>query len=146
LKKWSERLTWLLPISVCSLCLLANGAIAHAQLYAGRIVGDVSDPRHAVIPDATVIVTNAATNISETVWTGSSGDCVVTPLDPGIYDVSAAAKGFDTNVKKGTELKVGQAVEMDFALVEGTASTQGVVSSSGPALNTEPGAASDDLR
>ena len=63
-------------------CFLTGGSALVAQLQDGRIVGIVSDPQHAVVPGATVTVTNTGTNISETVTTDKSGNYVVTPLDP----------------------------------------------------------------
>ena len=122
------------------LCLLTSAASSVAQLQAGRIVGEVTDPQHALIRGATVKVRNAATGISSTVKTSASGDYTVTPLDPGIYSITATAQGFETTVKNGIELTVGQSVAVDFLLVVGTTNTQVVVSTTGPALNTESGA------
>src|SRR5580700_1643769 len=140
LTKWSERLSWLLPISVFGAFLAANGAMpVLAQLQAGRIVGQVFDPQHAVVPRVTITVTNTATNISETVKTDGSGNYVVTPLDPGTYSVSATAQGFQTEVQSGIELTVGQAAEVDLNLRIGAESTKVIVNSTGPILQTQSG-------
>ena len=96
-----QRKKWQIILLLAGLCLLADSVTAFAQLQAGRIVGQVYDPQHAVIPRATVTVTNVGTNISETIKTGASGEFVVTPLEPGIYKVSAAAAGFETTLKNG---------------------------------------------
>src|SRR5208283_1604641 len=93
-------------------CLLAAMPV-FGQLQAGRIVGQVFDPQHASVARATITVTNPATNISETVKTDASGNYVVTPLDPGTYSVSVSAQGFQTEVRSGVELAVGQAAEVD---------------------------------
>jgi hypothetical protein len=92
-KKWRSILRLIVA------CLLAGGSTLVAQLQDGRIEGVVSDPTHAVVAGATVTVTNTGTNITETVKTDSSGNYVVTPLDPGSYTVSAAASGFETTVR-----------------------------------------------
>jgi hypothetical protein len=118
---------------------LAGTAPTFAQLQAGRIIGQVSDPRHAVVPGATVTVTNAATNISEAVKTDASGNYVVTPLNPGTYSVSASAQGFQTVVRNGIDLSVGQAAEVDLNLHIGAANTKVVVTSAGPILQTQSG-------
>lgn len=131
---------WQFTLFLIGLCLLAGSVTAFAQLEAGRIVGQVYDPQHAVISGATVTVTNAGTSISETVRTGASGEFVVTPLDPGNYSISAAAQGFETTLKNGIELTVGQSVAVDFQLVIGAANAEVTVNSSGPVLNTESGA------
>ena len=64
------------------------GTPALAQLQSGRIVGTVFDTQKAGIPGATITVTNLATNQARTAVTDSAGNYVVTPLDPGTYNVS----------------------------------------------------------
>jgi len=120
--------------------LVAGAVSSFAQLDAGRIVGQVTDPLHALIGGATVTVLNTATGVSRTVKTSASGDYTVTPLDPGIYSVTVTAKGFETTVRNGVELTVGQSVAVDIQMVVGTQSTQIVVSTTSPTLNTESGA------
>ena len=120
-------------------CFLTGGSALVAQLQDGRIVGIVSDPQHAVVPGATVTVTNTGTNISETVTTDKSGNYVVTPLDPGSYIVSAAATGFQTTVRNGIELTVGQSAEVDLGLVIGATATRVEVNTTTPMLSTESG-------
>ena len=128
----------LYALSLVGACLL-TGATAFAQLQAGRIVGQVFDPQKAVVPGATITVTNPATNASVTVKTDASGNYVVTPLNPGTYSVSASARGFQTEVRSGIELTVGQAAEVDLNLQIGAANTKVVVNSTGPILQTQSG-------
>ena len=130
---------WQLGMALVGLGFLAAGASCFAQLQAGRIVGQVFDPQHAAVPGATITVTNPATNVSETVKTDASGNYVVTPLNPGTYSVSATAQGFQTEVRNGIELTVGQAAEVDLNLHIGAANTKVVVNSSGPILQTQSG-------
>ena len=125
-------------LSLIGACLL-TGATAFAQLQAGRIVGQVFDPQHAAVPGATVTVTNSATNLSRTVKSDASGNYVVTSLDPGTYSVSAGAQGFQTIIRRGIELTVGQAAEVDLNLLIGTASTKVEVTTEGPILETQSG-------
>ena len=94
----------------------AIGAPAFAQLQSGRIVGTVYDPQHAGIPGANVTVANLATNIARTVVTDSEGNYVVTPLDPGIYRVSAEVPGFQKTVKDRLVLTVGQSARVELTL------------------------------
>ena len=56
-------------LAACGLFCVLAAAPAAAQLSAGRIVGTVTDPQKAAIPKATVVVTNTATNLSQTVAT-----------------------------------------------------------------------------
>ena len=57
----------------------------------GRIVGTVRDPQQATVPRATVTVTSAATGESLTVTANGRGDYVVTPVNPGRYQVTVVA-------------------------------------------------------
>lgn len=102
---WKE---WRFILRLIVACFLTGASVLLAQLQEARIIGVVYDPQHAVVPGATVTVTNTGTNISETVKTDSSGNYVVTPLDPGAYTVNAVATGFQTTVRNGIELTVGQ--------------------------------------
>src|SRR5579862_4669341 len=74
---------------------------ANAQLAGkGAIAGTVTDSTGAVVPGATVAATSEATGITtKTVSTGT-GDYHFPALDPGIYTVTATAKGFETLVQK----------------------------------------------
>jgi hypothetical protein len=128
----------LFALSLIGACLLTS-AVAFAQLQAGRIVGQVFDPQHAAVAGATITVTNSATNLSVTVKADATGNYSVTPLDPGTYSVSAVAQGFQTFVRSGIELTVGQAAEVDLTLRIGTASTKVEVTTEGPILETQSG-------
>jgi hypothetical protein len=130
---------WHYILRLFAVCCLTGASALFAQLQAGRIDGIVSDPQHAVVPGATVTVTNTGTDISETVKTDSSGNYTVTPLDPGTYTITAVAAGFQTTVRNGIELTVGQSAEVDLGLVIGATATRVEVNTTTPILNTESG-------
>ncbi len=119
-----------------ALCVLA-AASAFAQLQSGRILGTVFDPQGAGIPGATVTVTNLATNVARTTQTDSEGNYVITPIDPGNYRVSAEISGFQTAVREGLTLTVGQAARVELTLNLGGLSTEVQVVAETPTLNTE---------
>ena len=118
------------------LCTLASSNV-FAQLQSGRIVGTVFDPQRAGIPGATVTVTNMATNVARTAQTDSEGNYVITPLDPGNYRVSAEISGFQTAVREGLTLTVGQSARVELSLNLGGISTEVQVVAESPLLNTE---------
>ena len=120
-------------------CWLAGSVTCPAQLQAGRIVGQVFDPQHAAVPGATITVTNSATNVTEKEKTDASGSYVVTPLNPGVYSVSASAQGFQTTVRNSIQLTVGQAAEINLTLKIGEANTKVEVTAAGPILHTQSG-------
>src|ERR1039457_2442630 len=53
------------------------------QVQAGRIVGTVTDPNKAVVPNAKVVITNTGTNQAQNLTTNSAGEFVLTPAEPG---------------------------------------------------------------
>ena len=103
-----------------------------------RIVGTIYDPQHAGIPGATVAVTNIATNVARSVTSDVAGNYVVTPLDPGTYNVTASIAGKSrTTVREGVELTVGQAARVELTLALSTLSTEVFVTTQASLLNTE---------
>jgi hypothetical protein len=110
--------------------------IASAQTF-GSIGGEVRDPSGALVPNATVTVTNTATNVARGTTTNTAGLYSFPDLVPGTYDVKVVAAGFDTTVKAGILLQVQQAVRADFALAVGQATQTVEVAANASQLATE---------
>ena len=85
-------------------------------MQTGRIVGTVRDPQQATVAKAAVTVTSSATGESRTVATSDRGDYVVTPVNPGRYDVTVVGQGFQTAVVTAVDVPVGQSVRVDVEL------------------------------
>src|SRR6266852_8627566 len=102
--------------------LLSAGAV-FPQIQTGRIAGTVYDPNKAVVPNATVTVTNRETKVSQKVLTKGTGDYVVPALNPGVYEIHVAASGFRTVVQNGVEMQVGKDLLLDFDLTLGETSS-----------------------
>jgi uncharacterized surface anchored protein len=96
--------------------IVATQGMLFSQVQAGRIVGTVYDPQHAAVPGATITITEATTNLARKVTADNSGDYVMTPLQPGNYTLAATSAGFQTTVRSGIELTVGQAARVDLDL------------------------------
>lgn len=69
-------------------------AIAIGQGGTGQISGTVTDPNGAVVPGATVTVTNKGTNLVRGATTNSEGSYSIALLPPGTYSVEVKANGF----------------------------------------------------
>ena len=120
------------------LCLLLFGG-AHAQGVgsSGDIKGTVTDPKGAVLPNAAVAVVGTETGLRRTAVTDDAGQYRVTNLPPATYDVSAELHGFDTAVRKGVTVTIGETVLADFQLnVSGVAGVVDVTSEA-PVVETE---------
>ncbi|WP_252263651.1 carboxypeptidase regulatory-like domain-containing protein [Paracidobacterium acidisoli] len=110
---------------------------AVAQVQSGRVVGTIYDPNKAVIPAAAITVTNTSTNVTQKAVSGSQGDYVVTPVNPGTYNISVKANGFETMVRTGIEIQVGQIAREDFNMQIGASSSTVEVTGAPPLLNTD---------
>ena len=72
-----------------------SGSPAAAQTAnTGIVLGTVSDKGAAVVPDATVDLTNSATNDTKTATSNSSGQYVFPSVAPGTYTLKFAKAGF----------------------------------------------------
>ncbi|HEV2136658.1 MAG TPA: carboxypeptidase-like regulatory domain-containing protein [Terracidiphilus sp.] len=122
----------------CILLFILGGASASAQIAGtGSIQGTVSDPSGAVVPQATVTVTDDATQVKRSTKTSSAGVYLFPGLHIGTYDLSVAATGFKTYVQKGIVLEVGSSIAVNPTLSIGAAAQQVEVQAEGLALQTE---------
>src|SRR5215212_8698938 len=82
------------PILRISALILLLGASASAQTTLGRLVGSVLDGSGAVLPGATVTLTNQQTNQVQTTTSGDTGAFVFPQVPVGTYKVQIALEGF----------------------------------------------------
>ena len=108
---------------------------AFAQATTGTIRGVVSDPSKAVVPNATITVTNKATRAERKVTSNAAGEFAVPNLPPGEYEVKTTMSGFKTG-QSVVVLQVGESVSVDFDLPVGAQSETVVVTAETPAINT----------
>ena len=116
--------------------LLAPASPSFAQNF-GQITGRVLDASGAVLPGATVTVTNPQTGIAATEQANTAGVYVFPNLLPGTYNVKVELQGFQSAVRNGVELQTQQTVRMDFSLAIGTLAETVEIVGSAPMINTE---------
>jgi hypothetical protein len=107
-----------------------------SQTYTGRILGTVYDRTGAVMPSATVVVTDVQRGISRTLAVSETGEYVAAELLPGAYKVVAQAKGFKTIERPSIVVEVATDVRVDFTLQPGDATERVIVTEEVPLLNT----------
>jgi hypothetical protein len=117
--------------------LLLLGPALLAQTPTASLSGYVLDPSGAVVSNATVVVQSKATGIVHTTTTDSSGEYQVLQLQPATYDVSASARGFQTEAQTGVILQVDRRVQSNFVLKVGVTSESVQVSSQVALTDTE---------
>src|ERR1044072_2094963 len=115
--------------------LLVFATAAFAQSNTGSITGAGSDQNGAVVPNATVTVSNQGTNEKRTAQTDSEGRYEVPALPNGIYTVEATATGFKTTSVKDLRLAVGEKARADVTMNVG--GVDAVVTGGGPTRSEE---------
>jgi TonB family protein len=78
--------------------------------------GTVTDASGAVVANATITITNIATNRAVTLKADEAGQYTAKDLVGGKYDVKAEANGFKTTIVKGVEVSAGKAARLDIRL------------------------------
>lgn len=130
------RYLWFFIIFMVAAWSLVNAAALPAQEARGTIAGKVTDPTKAVIPGATVTITNIAMGTSQTVITNESGAYRVPYLLPGTYRVVVELAGFKKFVQDGVELRVNDQLQLDVALSIGTPAETITVTGETPLLES----------
>jgi hypothetical protein len=117
--------------------LFTLSAGASAQL-SGRatLQGTVTDPSGAVIPKATITVTQTATNTITTQSSTSSGFYSMAGLEPGVYTVRVTYTGFAPYVQENVTLDALQVFGLNVKLTPGGSNDTVTVSSAPPPLDT----------
>lgn len=122
------------------------GSQLRAQTFYGSIVGTVTDNSGAVVPNATVTITNLGTNEKRTEKSNAAGEYSFVNLVPANYKVTVAAANFKGFEKTPVEVAVNTATRVDAALQVGAATeTVEVNTADVPLLQTESGSLGDEV-
>jgi len=128
----------LLAFAAAALLIVLAAMPASAQNAAlGGVSGIVRDSAGAVVAGATVVVTNTATAASRTVTTDSEGHYLVGFLQPGMYEVILGGGTFGKIDQKNVTVQVGGTIAVDATLPAASVSTDVVVTSDPPLLDTD---------
>ena len=110
-----------------------------AQSYTGRIMGTLKDSSGAVIPRATVTITNQQTDSQEVTTSDLEGRYSSVPLPPGAYRVEASLQGFRGAARRDVIVQVNTTVVIDFSLEVGDLTDQVEVRADATPLETDTG-------
>ena len=77
------------------------------------------DQTGAVLPGASIFIQNVETGFVRTLIADGAGVYAAPSLPVGQYKITVSKEGFQSQVKTGVEIVVGQSVEVDFALSVG---------------------------
>jgi len=136
-----QRPGWM--VVVLAILVIAFGVPAlMAQTDTGSIIGTVSDTTGAVVPDATVTVTDLATNRVVTVQSKSDGSFAMNALPIGNYKAQATKQGFQTETAT-ISLQISEVKELNFQLKVGSASETVQVTTASQLIDTASSSAGE---
>ncbi len=116
-----------------------------AQSFYGSIVGTVADPTGAIVPDATVTVTNTGTNEARTVNTDAAGRFSIVNLVPATYKVEVKKTGFKRFLGDQVTVEVGAVARIAAALEVGAVTETVEVSTQLAGLKTDSSSLSTEI-
>ena len=94
-------------------------AIAAWSQTTATIVGTVTDPSGAIVPNVSITVISEDTGLTRKAVTSQSGNYAVPLLPVGDYSVTAEAAGFKKKTTTGIVLQVNQEPRVDIVLEVG---------------------------
>src|SRR5579884_1600230 len=97
----------------------ALASFLYSQVVGGSISGTVRDQAGSALPGAKVTIINNETGGERTIETDSAGRYAVPSIAIGSYNVAASKTGFQSQIKTGVNLVVGQAAQVDLVLPVG---------------------------
>src|SRR5215472_13166174 len=126
----------LLTLIVCAAAVLLVPSVS-AQVFYGSIVGAVTDPSGAAVPNAAVNITNANTGQARDTKTDSGGRYSLPDVQAGSYVVKITAPGFRPIERTGVAVTINTVTRVDAALEVGQVSEQVTVEASAVTLQTD---------
>ena len=130
---WEVRAALILGVTA----FLAPGLAWAQGETTSAIVGQVSDTTRALVPGATVTVSNRETGLRRSAKTDEAGRFNFPQLKPGTYSVTVAAQGFETQRNENVFSGLGQKQTVDFTLKVAQSNEVVEVNGEAPLINPE---------
>jgi hypothetical protein len=119
-----------------SILVLCAGTALFAQAGRGAVSGLVTDPSGAIVPGAKVTLLNHATGVAQHSVTTAAGLYTFVSLNPGVYEVTASQKGFESIAQDNVNVTVDQTSTVNIALRVGAVTDTVTVTAGGDLVNT----------
>ena len=118
---------------------------ANAQVLYGSVTGNVSDQSGAVVPNASVSLTNTGTGQVREATTGDDGAYTITSVLPGIYDLKVTKQGFTTYSETSVNVTANNILRVDPKLKVGNVTEVVSVTANATALQTESASVKSEI-
>ncbi len=123
--------------SLAVLMAFAFAVTAHAQVQTGSILVKATDEQNANVPGATVTISSSVLpGGSMTGVTDAGGVYRFPSLPPGTYQVKVELTGFQTLVREGIDVLVGQTAPLDFSMKVAAVAETITVAGTSPTVDT----------
>ncbi|NWG13411.1 MAG: TonB-dependent receptor [Acidobacteria bacterium] len=119
----------------CILMLLGN-KLAYSQRTTANLYGTVKDATGAVIPGATVTLTNELTGGQVSATSNEFGEFTAAFVPVGRYEMRVEVRGFKTYVQRGIELSANQQIRFPVTLEVGGLTEVTTVTAEAPILQS----------
>src|SRR6266851_9217677 len=129
-----------LPVLLIGLIL--GALMVSAQVSTGTISGVVQDQSGSVIPGAMVTIRNVDTGTVRTLTSDAGGRYTAPELSLGNYEVQAQQSGFQTEIRNGITLTVGEQAVVNLALKVGQVSVRVTITAEAPLVESTTSAMS----
>jgi hypothetical protein len=131
------KLRWFIVTFGAVFCTCAGAIQAFGQATnSGTVVGEITDSSGAVIPGATVTLTNASAGVKLVSVTNADGKYIFPATPPGTYTISASRAGFSTARSDGQVVTISNQLTLNLQLNVGGGSETVEVQSIGTELQT----------
>ena len=114
---------------------MVGATLIWGQVVGASLSGTVRDDSGAGLPGAAVLVKNTETGAVRTLVTDENGRYSAPSISIGRYQVTASKEGFNSQVKTGIDLVVGQTTVVDLTLPVGELKQAITVEEAAPAVN-----------
>src|SRR6185437_8723468 len=121
---------------VAGCALLVSFALPLAAQNNADVAGTVRDSSGSVIPGAALKLTNEATGVIRSNPADGTGVYSFPNVQPGIYDLSVSAAGFQTQKRTGITVHVADNVQINFDMKVGATSASVTVTVDQQSLET----------
>lgn len=121
----------------CALLAIASFTdLGWSQESRGTVLGRITDSSGAIVPAASIQITNIATGVTLKGQSNGEGNYFFSFLNPALYRVTAEREGFKRTVRNDIEVNVNARLELNFVLEVGAVADTLTVTGESPLLDT----------